>query len=313
MNAKSNFLHRKKCGQVMLSRRMPRTISIIGAGRVGQTLARRLRQFGWRIGAVVTQSKKSSQAAVRAIGAGTPHARLTPEALASDVLLITTPDGALENVAKSLANFRIGSYRSKIALHTSGALDRRVLAPLARGGVSTGSLHPMQTFTGRGTPHLKGVIFAVEGDRAARLTAQKIARALGGIPVTIRSASKPAYHAAGALVAGHGLALVEAATRTLTGLGFSRRRALQALLPLIRQMLDNYERLGAQAAWTGPISRGDYATIAKHGRALRRYPREFKESYAALSLLAARVLAKQPTATRKRILKSLKNSRGGSR
>jgi len=325
---------------------MARTISIVGAGRVGQTLARRLRQLGWRIGAVVTQSKKTSLAAVRAIGGGTPHARLTPDALAANVLLITTPDAALENVARVLANFpglRVikGSrqstalalpknarnygalapevqrpapnYRGKIALHTSGALDRRVLAPLARRGVSTGSLHPMQTFSGRGTPQLKGIIFAVEGDRTARRTALEIARALGGIPVAIRGSSKPAYHAAGALVAGHGLALVEAATRTLTALGFSRRRALQALLPLIRQMLDNYERLGPQAAWTGPISRGDFSTVAKHSQALRRYPREFKDSYAALSLLAARVLSKKPAATRKKILQALKNSRGGTR
>jgi predicted short-subunit dehydrogenase-like oxidoreductase (DUF2520 family) len=292
---------------------MAHTISIIGAGRVGQTLAHRLRQLGWRIGAVVTQSKKSSQAAVRAIGGGTPHARLTPDALAADILLITTPDGALEHVAKSLANLRHEKYRAKIALHTSGALDRHVLAALARRGISTGSLHPMQTFSGRGTPQLKNVIFAVEGDHAACRAAQNIARSLGGIPVTLRGNRKPAYHAAGALVAGHGLALVEAATRTLTGLGFSRRRALQALLPLIRQMLDNYERLGPRAAWTGPISRGDYATVAKHGRALRRYPREFADSYAALSLLAARVLSKRPAATRKRILQSLKNSRGGSR
>jgi predicted short-subunit dehydrogenase-like oxidoreductase (DUF2520 family) len=290
---------------------MARTISIVGAGRVGQTLARRLRQLSWRIGAVVTRSKKTSQAAVRAIGGGTPHAHLTPDALAADVLLITTPDGALEHVAKALANFRRESYRGKIALHTSGALDHRVLAPLARRGVSTGSLHPMQTFSGRGTPQLKGVIFAVEGDSAARRTAQAIARALGGVPVAIRGNSKPAYHAAGALVAGHALALIEAATQTLTALGFSRRRALQALLPLIRQMLDNYERLGPQAAWTGPISRGDFSTVAKHGRTLRRYPREFGDSYAVLSLLAARVLSKQPAAMRKKILQALKNPRGG--
>jgi len=156
----------------------------------------------------------------------------------------------------------------------------------------------MQTFSGRGTPQLKGVIFAVEGNRAARRTAQEIARALGGVPVTIRSNSKPAYHAAGTLVAGHGLALVEAAAQTLRALGFSKPRAQQALLPLIRQMLDNYERLGPQAAWTGPISRGDFSTVAKHGHALRRYPREFKDSYTALSLLAARVLSKKPAATR---------------
>ena len=231
--------------------------------------------------------------------------RLTRDALAADIILITTPDGALTSVARSLAQFGGDNFRGKIFLHTSGALDRTVLSPLARRGASTGSLHPMQTFSGRGAPHLKGVIFVVEGDHAALRAAQKIARSLGGMPVTIRGTSKPAYHAAGALVAGHGLALAEAATRILMQLGFSRRRALEALLPLIRQMLDNYERLGPQAAWTGPISRGDYATIARHARALRRYPREFNDSYAALALLAARLLSRHPAATRKKIIRAL--------
>jgi len=291
---------------------MSRTISIVGAGRVGQSLGKRLHKLGWRIGAVVAQSKKTARAAVRAIGAGTPHSHITPQALDADVILLTTPDGALEKVASALARFGPHNCRAKIVLHTSGALDRAVLAPLARCGASTGSLHPMQTFSGRGMPRLEGVIFAVEGDRAALRAARGIARALGGTPVEIRGKNKPAYHAAGALVAGHGLALMEAATRMLMKLGFSRPRALQALLPLIRQMLDNYERLGPQAAWTGPISRGDYATVAKHGKALGPYPREFKDAYAALALLAARVLSKQPAATRRKIERALKNSRGGA-
>lgn len=284
---------------------MSHTVSIVGAGRVGRTLAHRLRKLGWRIGAVITQSRNTSRAAVRAIGAGMPLARLTPQALDADVILVTTPDSALAEVASRLSRFPREIVHGKIILHTSGALDSAVLAPLARRGASTGSLHPMQTFSGRGTPHLKGVIFAVEGNRAALRTAQQMARSLGGVPVIIQGASKPAYHAAGALVAGHGLALVEAAVRTLAKLGFSRRRALEALLPLIRQMLDNYERLGPQAAWTGPISRGDFATVGKHGRALRRYPREFADSYRALALLSARVLAKQPGATRRRITVAL--------
>jgi predicted short-subunit dehydrogenase-like oxidoreductase (DUF2520 family) len=312
MYATCNFLDRNKCEQAMLSRCMSRTISIVGAGRVGQTLAKRLRKLGWRIGAVVTQSKKTARVAARAIGGGSPHAGITCQALDADLILVATPDGALEKVAQELAHLNADNIRGKIVLHTSGALDRTVLAPLARRGASTGSLHPMQTFSGRGTPRLDGVIFAVEGDRAALATAKNIARALGGVPVEIRGKNKPAYHAAGALVAGHGLALVEAATRTLTKLGFSRPRALQALLPLIRQMLDNYERLGPHAAWTGPISRGDYDTVAMHGKALRPYPREFKDAYAALALLAARVLSKQPAATRKKIARALKKSRGGN-
>lgn len=295
----------------MLSRDMPRTISILGAGRVGGTLGRRLHQLGWRIGAVVTRSAATSRRAVRAMGAGRPLARLSREVLAADVILLATPDAALPSVARSLAQLGGRECRGKIILHTSGALDRSVLAPLARRGAATGSLHPMQTFSGRATPQLKGVIFAVEGDRKARRAAQAIARALGGVPVPIAGSSKPAYHAAGVLVAGHALALVEAAVQTLLRIGFSRRRALQTLLPLIRQMLDNFERIGPRASWTGPVARGDLSTVARHVRAMRRYPREFQRAYAALALLGGRVLSKTPAATLARIERALKNPRGG--
>jgi predicted short-subunit dehydrogenase-like oxidoreductase (DUF2520 family) len=291
---------------------MSPTISIIGAGRVGQTIAKRLRKLGWRIGAVVTRSRASAHAAVRAIGAGTPHAALTPEALNADVILLSVPDDVLANVALRLAKFAGANFpkksRAKIVLHTSGALDHRALAPLARLGALTGSMHPMQTFSGRSAPRLDGIIFSIEGAPAARRAAQKIARSLGGAPVIISANDKPAYHASGTSVAGHTLALIESATQTLMKIGFTRQRANQALLPLIRQMLDNYESLGPHAAWTGPLSRGDYATIAKHAKALRQFPREFQEGYAALAHLSARVLPKKSAATKSKLKRALGES-----
>jgi predicted short-subunit dehydrogenase-like oxidoreductase (DUF2520 family) len=291
---------------------MSPTISVIGAGRVGQTIAKRLHKLGWRIGAVVTRSRTSARAAVRAIGAGTPHATLTPEALNADVILLSVADDALENVAQKLAKFGRAiiakKSQEKVALHTSGALDHRVLAPLARHGAATGSMHPMQTFSGRSTPHLDGVIFSIEGTPSARRAAQKIARLLGGTPVIISASDKPAYHASGTSVAGHALALIESATQTLMKIGFTRHRANQALLPLIRQMLDNYESLGPHAAWTGPLSRGDYATIAKHAKALRQFPREFQEAYAALAQLSTRVLSKKSAAMMSKLKRALGKS-----
>ena len=295
----------------MLSRAMKRSLSIVGAGRVGRTLGRRLHRLGWHIGAVVARSPATSRNAAREIGAGRPYSRLVPEILDSNVILLTTPDGALSEVAGAIAKFDEIKLRGKIVLHTSGALDRTVLAPLARRGASTGSLHPMQTFTGRGTPKLEKVIFAVEGDRSAAIIAREIARSLGGVPVTLNSKNKPAYHAAGALVAGHGLGLIEAATQVLLKLSFTRRDAMHALLPLMRQMLDNFERLGPRESWTGPVSRGDFKTVAKHTKALRQYPREFKDAYAALALLANRVLSKTPSAVSKQLERALRKSPGG--
>jgi predicted short-subunit dehydrogenase-like oxidoreductase (DUF2520 family) len=324
---------------------MARTISIVGAGRVGKTLGKRLRELGWRVGAVVTRSATTSRAAVRFIGAGIPCANLAsggisklfrgselqlrhknrlkrgasaPEgnalarALEADVILISTPDNALAAVAKSLAQVGSAACRNKIILHTSGALDRQVLAPLARLGASTGSLHPMQTFTGRGVPKLKNVTFAIEGDRRALRTAKEITKAFGGVPVAINGKDKPTYHATAVLVCGSEFALMEAAIRILTRIGFTRRRALQTLLPLTRQMLDNIERLGPRAAWTGPMSRGDYAIVAKHAKALRKFPSEYLNAYAVLAQLAGRVLSKNSSAAIKHLRRALKNTGGGT-
>jgi predicted short-subunit dehydrogenase-like oxidoreductase (DUF2520 family) len=231
--------------------------------------------------------------------------------LASDVVLISTPDDAIPTVAAALAEIGGDEWRGHVVLHTSGALDRTILGPLARCGAATGSLHPLQSFSGRGLPRLSGVIFAVEGDRRAAAMARRIARALGGVAITIDGRNKPAYHAAGAFVAGHVLAVAEGATQILMALGFTRRRAARALLPLARQVLDNFERLGPHSAWTGPLSRGDYCTIAKHASALREFPGELQEAYAVLTRLAARLLASSPDAAIGRLKNVLPERRGG--
>lgn len=290
---------------------MKRTISIVGAGRVGTTLGKCLRERGWHVGAVVTRSAATAREAVRAIGGGDANARVTREVLAADIILVSTPDDAIASVADELARIGKQAWRGKIVLHTSGALDHSVLAPLGRCGASTGSLHPMQTFSGRSVPKLKGIIFAVEGGARARRAGRAIARSLGGVPMVIASASKPAYHAAGALVAGHALALIEAATEILEQTGFPRRRAMQTLLPLISQMLDNFERLGARAVWTGPVARRDYAVVARHMKALQAYRPEFRQTYEALARLAARVLSKNPDARLRELNRALKKSGGG--
>ena len=291
---------------------MSRSVSIVGAGRLGRALGRSLRRLGWHIGAVVARSAATSRAAVRAIGAGRPFASLTCEVMDADAILLTTPDDVLADVARQLAKLAGAKCRGKVVLHASGALDNSVLRPLARCGAATGSIHPMQTFTKNSQPNLRGVIFAIAGDPRARRTAGAMARAMGGIPVSVAGSSKPAYHAAGTLVAGHALALTEAATQMLIDLGFTRRHAVQTLLPLMRQMLGNFEKHGARAAWTGPASRGDYATLEKHHRALRRYPREFGDTYDTLLRLSARVLAKNPAANLKQLERALKNSRRNS-
>jgi predicted short-subunit dehydrogenase-like oxidoreductase (DUF2520 family) len=270
---------------------MEKTLAIVGAGRVGRALGRRLRELDWKIGVVVTQSEASARRAVRFIGAGKPHGGMTRHLLGSRVILIATPDDAIGLVAGELARMGGEELRGRIALHTSGARDSRVLAPVKECGAAVGSMHPLQTFSGVGVPPLEGKVFAVEGDVIAVRAARQIVRALGGSPVRIVGEKKILYHAAAALAAGHVLALVESATQLLISLGMKRSEAVRALLPLTRQVLDNLQRVGPRAAWTGPLARGDYKIVGAHGRALHDSQEETARAYDALNRLAARVLA----------------------
>jgi predicted short-subunit dehydrogenase-like oxidoreductase (DUF2520 family) len=270
---------------------MENSLAIVGAGRVGRALGRRLRDLGWKIGAVVTRNETSARRAVRFIGAGKAHAQPTRQIVMSRVILVAAPDDQISSVARELARIGGEELRGRVVLHTSGALDVRVLDPVKACGAAVGSMHPLQSFSGVAVPVLEGRVFAVEGDTQAVRAARQIARSLGGSPVRIPSGKKVLYHAAATMAASNVLAIEEAATQLLMSLGMKRGQATKALLALTRQVLGNMEQLGPRAAWTGPLSRGDFRIVAAHVEALRELPVEFAQAVEALNRLTARVLA----------------------
>jgi predicted short-subunit dehydrogenase-like oxidoreductase (DUF2520 family) len=275
---------------------MTKSLSIVGAGRVGRALGQRLHQNGWRITVVASRTESSAKRAVRFIGAGRPVAGVPSTVANASGILLAVPDDAIESVAAELAANAGDELGGKIVLHTSGALRSCVLDPLRRFSAAIGSIHPLQTFSGVSVPALEGKIFAIEGDELAVRMARKIARSLGGVPVGIPSAKKPLYHAAGAFAAGLCLAMEEAGVRMLMNVGMRRHEAQRALLSLTHQVLENYKKLGPQKAWTGPLARGDFGVVATHENALRELDPEFLDAYRAASRLAARVLARDSAA-----------------
>jgi predicted short-subunit dehydrogenase-like oxidoreductase (DUF2520 family) len=275
---------------------MLNSLAIIGAGRVGRALGRRFREQGWKIGSIVTRTEVSARKAVRFIGAGHTHSAVSRAVFASRVILIATPDDQIAVVARELARIGGDELLGKVVLHTSGARGADALSILKAQGAAVGSIHPLQSFSGVSVPSLEGRVFAIDGDTQAIRVARQMAHALGGSPVRIASEKKALYHTAAAMAAGHVLAVEEAATQLLLSLGMRRSEAVRALLPLTRQVLDNFEGLGPRAAWTGPLSRGDFKVVRAHLEALRESPQEFAKVYAALCRLAARVLAQDTTA-----------------
>ncbi|MFQ5927154.1 MAG: Rossmann-like and DUF2520 domain-containing protein, partial [Terriglobia bacterium] len=278
----------------MLTRRMSQTIAIVGAGRVGQTLARGLRQRGWRIGAVVTRRASSARAAARFIGAGHPIWSLKSQISKLDgagVILIATNDNQVPVAARALARLK-KSWRGRVVLQASGALSSRVLASLGKRGAAVGSLHPLYPFPKPLRVFPPGVVFGVEGDTRALQQALALVKALGGEPMEIRSTEKALYHAAAALVAGHLLTLADMGVRALVRAGVRKSRARTVLVPLAQATLRCYPRHGARA-WTGPLARGDADTVRRHLSELRKLPPQYGETYRTLARAALALYRKR--------------------
>lgn len=285
---------------------MKKTVAIIGAGRVGRELGRRLKLLGWRVGAVVTRTPATARAAVKWIGAGTPRTQITPDVFAADLILVAVPDRAITEVVHKIGAVAAGlssqatpqrggvkpPLQGIAVLHTSGSMSHEVLAPLAKLGAAIGAMHPMQTFGRAGKPDFAGTVFGLDGDGRAVRLAGKIARALGGTPVEIDARKKAGYHCAGGFAAQHVLAVLEAGVRLLTDAGLTRQQATRSLCKMARQTLENLEQHGAAATWSGPAARGDFSTIARHLKVLRRYPPDFLTSYISLTRLVIQLVAK---------------------
>jgi predicted short-subunit dehydrogenase-like oxidoreductase (DUF2520 family) len=158
------------------------------------------------------------------------------------------------------------------------------------------------TFVPGSHPSLAGVPFAIEGDAAATKLARRIVRNLGGESFPLPASRKAAYHAWATFTSPLWLAFLVTLEDAARAAGLTRANARRMSLPIIRQTLENYSRLGPQHSFSGPIIRGDAATVAKHLAVLKKYP-AVRDVYVALGLVA---LGRLPSKNRDELQKLLK-------
>jgi predicted short-subunit dehydrogenase-like oxidoreductase (DUF2520 family) len=264
-------------------------IAIVGPGRLGSALAAALAQAGYRIREVVSGDTPVSKSRARQL-ARTKGARAvtaTNASLDADLIWFCVPDRKIADAARELAVAT--QWKGKIAFHSSGALASSELSVLRRRGAAVASVHPMMTFVRGAIPSLKSVPFAVEGDAAAIRAAHRIARDLGGQAFGIQKQSKVAYHAWGTFASPLLVALLVTAEQVAHRAGFSPAAARQNMLPIVRQTIDNYAKLGPAGAFSGPIVRGDAAIVRAHLQLLKKMP-EARAVYVALARAALRHL-----------------------
>jgi predicted short-subunit dehydrogenase-like oxidoreductase (DUF2520 family) len=209
------------------------TIAIVGAGRLGGVLARALRAAGFVVLGPLRREDRMPDA---------------------DIALLCVPDSAIAAVAFA------ARPHARLVAHVSGA------TPLTDVDFS---LHPLQTFTGKETTEVfHGIGMAVDGRTPEALeVAEALARAIGANPVVVDDTRRATYHAAASFASNFVLTVLDAAEHLAKDAGVDRAH----LEPLVRRTVDNWAASGAASALTGPIARGDEATVARQRAASADY------------------------------------------
>jgi predicted short-subunit dehydrogenase-like oxidoreductase (DUF2520 family) len=182
----------------------------------------------------------------------------------ADLVLLCVPDAAIRDVARTVP---VGPWIA----HTSGATPLSALAPHAR----RFGVHPLQTFTAaRGAEQLDGAWAAVtaETDEAAA-RGRWVAERLGLRPFEIAEGDRVLYHAGAVIASNYLVTLYRAASRLLAAAGAPP----EALVPLMRRTIENGFEL------TGPIARGDRATVEAHLTEIARRAPDLEPMYRALA------------------------------
>ena len=254
------------------------SVAIIGPGRLGLALSVALRESGYPIVAFVSKRVEHARKAARLFNDSEQRPRaLTADRLdelpPSDLVLIATPDDAIEETVRRLAareRGASGKVRRQTALHTSGALSSAVLAPLRQAGFNTGSMHPLVSVSEpfAGAKALRGAFYCVEGDPPALRVARLIVKDLRGQSFSIPSEKKALYHSAAVMASPHLVALFDLAIEMLGACGLSPKRAKEILLPLLVSTVENLKVTDPRRALTGTFARGDFATVKRHLAAL---------------------------------------------
>jgi predicted short-subunit dehydrogenase-like oxidoreductase (DUF2520 family) len=207
-------------------------IAIVGAGRLGRALAAAMRG-----------------AELRVIG---PLGRKA-DAEGADVVLLCVPDGSISEAARAVKP-------GPLVGHCSGISSLTLLAPH-----EAFSMHPLMTVAGESSVSFAGAGCAVAGStERARDVAIGLAQRLRMRPFELADSDREIYHAAASLASNYLVTLEGAAERLMAIAGVDR----ELLVPLVRAAIENWARLGARGALTGPIARGDSATAARQRSAV---------------------------------------------
>jgi predicted short-subunit dehydrogenase-like oxidoreductase (DUF2520 family) len=253
--------------------------ALIGPGRAGATVALALVARGYVATAVAGRAPDAPSTTATAACLDAKPVLVSKAGRRAAIVIIATPDAAIEATATTVAP---SLERDALVVHLAGSLGLDVFGPLLalRPDVRVGALHPLQSMpsVSMGLDRLPGSWAAIAGDPQVG----ELAEALELRTFVVPDEQRARYHAMAVVASNHLVALLGQVERLAAAAGVP----FEAFAPLAEASLANVFGLGARAALTGPVVRGDLATVADH---LRELPPSERDAYRALAREAARL------------------------
>ena len=273
-----------------------RTVALIGPGRAGTTISLGLMDLGWNVVAVAGRAPDAASTGAAAACLASRPALVSEVARGAALVIVATPDRAIE---QALMTAEPAIEPGALVVHLAGSRGIDVFDALLekRTGVRVGALHPLQSFPSStaGLERLPRSWAAVAGDPQV----VEIAHALGLRTFELADTDRIRYHTAAVVASNHLVALLGQVERLAASCGVP----YEAFAPLVLSSVQNAFTLGPANALTGPVQRGDLATVEQHLRELD--PAE-RDAYRALAREAARLTGRRDTGL-DRLLDDLKS------
>jgi predicted short-subunit dehydrogenase-like oxidoreductase (DUF2520 family) len=266
------------------------TIAIVGCGKVGSAIGKLLGDAGYPISGVATSNLETARTAAQLTGSLDHSDAPSKIALKGEIVFITTPDELIESVCVEISE-QGGFQRDAVVLHCCGALSSEILAPARICGAKVATMHPLQSFASveQALSLMPGSFCAVEGDEKALSVVRKIVADLGGVVMEIAAEKKVLYHTAAVVASNYLVTLIHLALELDGAAGLDEETSLNALFPLIQGTLDNIKKQGVTDALTGPIVRGDVATVSAHLEGMKKDTPGLVSLYRCLGLHTVRI------------------------
>lgn len=280
-------------------------VAIVGAGKVGTVLGRVLVENGEKVVCVVSRTKKSAQSAGRFLRCRNVSDSLDAIPATTDIVYITTPHAAVEDVAVNLSRVRHLNFKRLSVCHASGMLTAHALDPLQRRGATVFSFHPLQTFPRDFAPKdivptARGICFAADGTRQALKKARLLARKLEGRVIHVRPEMRVFYHAACVVASNHLTALLSILESMFKRFGSRESDYFAVFQPIIVSTLRNVRLTSPQAALSGPVARGGIETVADHFASIRETAPELLQYFGTLTLETVKLAERKGSLTKQR-------------